>query len=198
MSRWSSAAVGTKCSAPTRASADSAMVHLPGLYRPPTDCCRLLGESATSLPRSCPPTCHPGNLQRSAVRATRKVLAMTLRHVQSGASLKFFAPGTTFHRAMIITDQLGQPYNPLWTLSGCRHACGAGCQASSGDADSLSSLSSMSTEDACTLLGVGSNAGFEEVLQAKRRLLKPDDKPSKQRVNEVCTRPDMQPARFHV
>ena len=47
----------------------------------------------------------------------------------------------------------------------------------------------MSTEDACTLLGVSHNAGFEEVLSAKKRLLKADQDPSKQRVNEVRQAP---------
>ncbi|KAK9804628.1 hypothetical protein WJX73_001028 [Symbiochloris irregularis] len=45
----------------------------------------------------------------------------------------------------------------------------SGIAASNGDSEAAPA-SGMSTEEACSVLGVTSNAGFEEVLQAKKRL----------------------------
>ena len=47
--------------------------------------------------------------------------------------------------------------------------CKAGVLAAGGDSDAAP-VSEMSQEEACSLLQVSKDAGFEEVLQAKKRL----------------------------
>lgn len=59
----------------------------------------------------------------------------------------------------------------------------AGARAGSGDSDAAP-VSEMSAEQACSLLDVSPEAGFEEVLQAKKRLTA-DLPPDSQKVSEV-------------